>query len=176
MSGFAERYAKVLYDVAEERQVTQGVEEGLDYLVEMLDKVEEFRSIWMHPVLGSELKMEILDPVLDVEPLVRDFAALLVDRGREKGLRDIRAAFADLRLSARGVTRVEVHSASELDDDARRELGEALSQLGYEEVVVDEHRDPSLLGGLMVRIGDTKIDGSLRRRLARIEEVLSREV
>lgn len=176
MTSSADRYAGVLFEVARDREMMDAVSDGLDYLVSLLREVEEFRSIWLHPVLGAQLKMEILDPVLEVDPLVRDFAALLADRGREKHLEDIRDAYSDLRLQGRGIKRVEVHSAAELDAEDREDIERALAGLGYDEVVVDEHRDPSLLGGVMVRIGDMKIDGSLRRRLQHVEETLSREV
>ncbi|MFO7942049.1 MAG: ATP synthase F1 subunit delta [Bacillota bacterium] len=176
MSAASDRYAQVLFEVAKERGVTQEVSEGLDYLVALLEDVAEFRSIWLHPVLGAELKMEILEPVLDVEPLVRDFANLMVSRGRESHLESIREAYEDIRLKDRGIARVQVYSATPLEEEKRREISESLAGLGYEEVVVDEHRDPSLLGGVVVRIGDTKIDGSLRHRLRQMEEALSRDV
>ncbi|MFP4200522.1 MAG: ATP synthase F1 subunit delta [Clostridia bacterium] len=176
MSRAADRYARVLFEVARERGVEEEVFRGLDYLVGLVKDVAEFRSIWLHPVLDVELKMQLLDPVLEVDPLVRDFLSLLVTRGRESHLESIRDAYDDIRLEARGVTRIQVYSAAPLQDEERREIGESLAVLGYEEVDIDEHRDRSLLGGVVVRIGDMKIDGSLRHRLHRMEEALSRNV
>jgi len=176
MTSSAQRYAGVLFEVATDRDEVEAVSEGLEWLVRLVREVDEFRSIWLHPVLGGELKMEILDPVLeDLDSLVRDFTALLVQRSRESILEDIRDAYEDMCLQARGITRVQAYSAQALDEDTRGELARGLSRLGYEEVVIDERHDPSLLGGLMVRIGDLKIDGSLRRRLDDIDEALSRD-
>ena len=174
MSMVSEQYAKVLFELASERDCVKDVQKDLDFIRTVMDEVGEFRKIWLHPVMSAEIKKDILQPVLkeSINALSWDFVRLLIDRGREGFLDQIRLSFASLIQKAQGITQVEVHTARTLDEGHRESLQRALARQ-YGQVSIEEIHDPSLLAGVVVRVGDVKIDGSLRRRLDALEAILS---
>ncbi len=175
MSTAVTRYADVLYELARERDGLQDISSNLETLQALLDESDIFRTIWLHPVLDAELKKKMLEPALTpyLSSLAWDFLRLLMDRSREALLLELGPVFEDRIRKARGITRAEVFSPKTLPEGFDERLSQALTDLGFGQIVVEERLDPALLGGIMVRIGDRKIDGTLRRRLQEMEGLLT---
>ncbi len=171
----AEKYADVLYEWAEERDAVQEAEESLNRMEQFIEQSEDFRLIWLHPVLPASTKKKILEPVLDdqISPGMWGFISLIMERRREKLLPAIAGELRERILRARGVEPVDVYAADDIPEDLREQLNRVLSERESTEVILRYHQNPELLGGLVVRIGDLKIDGSLRNRLRKLRRVLS---
>jgi len=171
----AEKYADVLYGWSEDRDMVKEAEESLNWLEQLIQESPDFRLVWLHPVLPASTKQNILKPALQdrISGAMWGFLALVIDRRREKLLPAIAEKFRERILRERGVEPVEVYAADEIPAELQERLRRALSEREATEVLLSYHRDPELLGGLVVRIGDLKIDGSLRNRLRNLKQVLS---
>lgn len=169
------KYAEVLYDWCLSNDTIDETGESLQWLCSLLEKSRDFRFIWLHPVVSSDMKRDILEPALrdSVSGAVWSFMCLLIDRRREGLISAVREEFAERVRQARGEKMVDVFVADQLPDDLREDLQRVLSDHEAMEVVVREHRDPALVAGLLVRIDDLKMDGSLRGRLRNVQRLLS---
>jgi len=171
----SEKYAEVLYEWSTEKDIVDETEETLQWLEHLLQKCEDFRFVWLHPVLGAEVKADIIEPAIrdEIPEQLWGFVTLLMQKRREDLLTGISEKFQEMVLSARGVKQAEVHTADELDSDMKGRLREVLSDRQATDIVLREHLDPDLMGGLVVRIDDLRIDGSLRNRLQKMERLLA---
>jgi F-type H+-transporting ATPase subunit delta len=122
-----------------------------------------------------EAKQEFVERTLaDFLPEVRNFVLLLTRRRRIRLLPRIYEEFGQLANEYRGIVVAEVTSAVPLDDADKAVIIRQLSELTGRRAILRTQVDPSILGGLIVRIGDKLIDGSLRTRLERLRETLTR--
>jgi F-type H+-transporting ATPase subunit delta len=109
-----------------------------------------------------------------VGKLVRDFAGLLAERGRIDHLPEIVAAYRELVDEDLGQARASVRTAVALTETQRKELGGRLERTLGKRVLIEEHVDPTLLGGFVAQVGSFILDGSLDGQLARMRERLAR--
>ena len=169
------KYTDVLYEWCASNDTVDEVGESLEWLGSLLNENQDFRFIWLHPVVPSDMKQQILEPALRerVSSAMWSFLCLLMDRRREGLISAVREGFANRVQEARGVRTVDVYVADELPDDLKEELRRALSDHEAMEVALREHRDPAVMAGLVIRIDDLKMDGSLRGRLRNVQRLLS---
>lgn len=126
-----------------------------------------------HPGVPKEKRLNALSDALgtDVHPFLRNTLLLLLDRGRLEEL----SAFADAvrRIAKeRGSTEANVRSAVALTKDEREEVSRLLAEKFDAAVTVHETRDPTLLGGFVVTVGDWRFDGSVKGRIERLTHEL----
>jgi F-type H+-transporting ATPase subunit delta len=101
------------------------------------------------------------------------FLELLADNGRLRELPEVAALFEQMKRKAEHVLKVRVKSAVPLDDDQARRLVEALKRRYQSDIQLERTVDPSILGGAMIDVGETVIDGSLRTRIVKLESALT---
>jgi F-type H+-transporting ATPase subunit delta len=171
----AEKYGGILHQWCAERDVIEDVDESLAQVEALVEKSEEFRFVWLNPVIAPGIKGRILATVLEDEipSALWNFLLLLIERGREDMLGAIAEQFRERVLESRGVRAADVYTAMELPPEVTEELREVLCRREAAEVLLRQHHDPSLLGGVVIRIDDLKMDGSLKGRLRNIRKVLS---
>ena len=174
----ASRYAAALADVALEQKDAEGVKRDLTSIVEVYVESANLRAFLESPVVSQELKHKVIGELasrMDLAPAVRNFVFLLVDHHRTEMLGEIRGAF-EAELNARlGIAEVEVISARALSEDERGKLTAALEKNTGKKIAARFHRDESLVGGTVVRVGSMIYDGSIREQLARLREQLETE-
>ncbi|WP_027717620.1 F0F1 ATP synthase subunit delta [Desulfovirgula thermocuniculi] len=170
----ARRYAEALYDLAAETGMVDRMEKELEAVCEAVRTSAELKKILHHPRITAEEKKGLIKDLFGgkVSPVMENFLYLLVDRKRETLLEEIRERFVDLANKARNIVRAEVTSAVELTAKEKEELQKVLGQITGKNVKVSYQVDPGVIGGVVVRIGDRVIDGSLRARLAAMREHL----
>jgi F-type H+-transporting ATPase subunit delta len=105
---------------------------------------------------------------------VANFFKLLLDRGRITAAADISLVYAGLLDEAKGITRAEVSSASPLSSEEVSGISEVLKKVAGQEVQVEVKEDPSLIGGVVAKIGDLVLDGSVKSQLQSLRESLRR--
>lgn len=164
----ADVYAKALLGASEGTGKTDAVAVELDSLVvDLLDKFPAFEQTLASELIASEEKDGILDRVLggkaSADLLV--FLKVLSAHGRLGCLRAIRASFTRQVNELRGRVDVELRFAGSVDEDVKKEVVAEIRQRLAIEPVVRVVADPSLIGGLVVAVGDTVYDGSLATRL-----------
>jgi|HigsolmetaGSP12D_1036236.scaffolds.fasta_scaffold01159_4 F-type H+-transporting ATPase subunit delta len=168
------RYAKALFELAREQGRIAETESELKLVVDAIQGSEEFRAFLSAPGIAVRSKIQTLANAFGdhISPLVRNTISLLIERGRQDGLTSLLDAYAQVASGALGRVEAQVASAKPLTEAEREKLAAKFGELLGKTVRVNNTVDPSLLGGLTVRIGDTLYDGSLRGKLERLEKTL----
>ena len=170
------RYAEAIFELAiQEQQVEQWATE-LQLVGEVLQDAE-FSSFLKHADVPVEQKIKAIDTVLaQVHPLVRNMTNLLVSKGLVDLAADLKAAYDELWDQHAGRQRVGVTSAVELDQQEVGRISQFVSGLINKEVVVSTQVDESILGGVIIQIGDQLLDGSTRSKLEGLRSRLHSDI
>lgn len=168
------RYAEALYELAKRDNQVDAVEQELKSVNELIQGNRDLQKVLYHPRITAEEKKALLQEMLEgkVSVVTFEFLKLLVDRQREQFLSDIVEYFVNMANADRNITAAQITSAIGLTDDEKKKLGAVLGKITGKKVVTSYSVDPSLIGGVVVRIGDRVIDGSIRTRLAALREHL----
>ena len=160
-------YARTLLLAAERAGVRDEVDDSLAGMVDALAADPRLVRFLEGPQIEPADKKALLEAVFGgrVHPLALTFVFLVVDKHRETLLAEIVAAWDALLDERAGRQSATVTAATELDDDVLERLRGALERRTGKTIRLEHSVDPALLGGLVVRSGDTVIDGSLRTRL-----------
>lgn len=172
MASVAGRYASAMFELAQEQSQLPQVEQDLGNLQALLDESEDLRRMVRSPVFSADDQSRALDAVLSragVAPLTMNFVKLIARNRRLFALGDVMKAFRGLVARSRGEVDADVTSATTLTDDQMAALKETLKASIGKDVQVTAKVDPSLLGGLIVKVGSRMIDSSLRTKLATLK-------
>ena len=170
--GVADRYAAALYALASDEHVLDAVVAEMDRLGRTIDASADLRRLLDSPLIDVQTAQKASRAVLQAEGFgktVQDFVGVVVANRRQNALRGIVRAFAALVAHKRGVVVAQVQSAHPLTDVQVQQLRARLIEAGYGNVDIHKHVDPTLLGGLVVRIGARLYDSSLKSRLQRLQ-------
>jgi len=167
--GAAGRYASALYSLAQDDRQTEAVAQSLAKLDALIAENPELERLVRSPVFSAGDQLRALNVILDREGIggiAANFVRLLTVKRRLFYLRNMIAAYRRLYDASRGVTRAEVTSASALTGENLDALKQQLKAAsGGSEVDLDVKIDPSIIGGLIVKLGSRMVDGSLRTKL-----------
>lgn len=172
MAGVAGRYASAFLDTARQENQLAAVEQDVDAIGRMINESDDLRRMVRSPVFSAEDQTKAIEAVLTkagASPLTMNFFKLLVRNRRLFAAQDIVKAFKVLAAEARGEMQAEVTSAIALNDNQLDELRSTLKASVGKEVSLDTKVDPSLLGGLVVKIGSRMIDSSLKTKIATLK-------
>lgn len=167
-ASLAGRYAYALFELAQEQKQLESVEASLGKLKAALDESAELRELTTSPLVDRDQAVRAIEAVaqaMQLDPLTAKFLGTLAQNRRLAQLGATIRAFNQIAAQYRGETHAEVASAHPLTDDQVDALKAKLKGLAGRDVNVDMSVDPSLLGGLVVRMGSRMIDGSLRTKL-----------
>ena len=168
----ADRYAAALYAQAEDTHALDATVGEMEALGKLIDQSPEFRRLLGSPLIDVTQARSAATAVLVDQgfgKLIQDFVGVVANNRRLSALRIIVSQFAALVASKRGVVVAHVSSAHPLTDVQREQLRARMIEAGYGTVTIDDVVDPSLLGGLVVRIGARLYDTSLKSRLQRLQ-------
>jgi F-type H+-transporting ATPase subunit delta len=177
MSAFAARYARALSDVvlAESMDASE-VQRQLNDFAAAWHESAGLREVFLDPSLPGEEKIQVLDRMnaeLRMAPQVRNFIAVLITHGRIHALDEVLTEFRHEINARLGISEVLVTTARVLGEKERRNLEIQIAEMTKSRVSATFHEDPKLLGGVIVRVGSTVYDGSVRGRLSRLKEELA---
>lgn len=175
MAGVAGRYASALFELASEENVVPEVEADLAKFQALFDESSDLRRMVRSPVIPADEQTKALSMILDragVGPLTMNFFKLIGSNRRLFAAPDMVRAFRGLAARARGEVTAEVASAQPLSDAQTAALKQALREQAGKDVTLAVKVDPSLLGGLVVKLGSRMIDSSLRTRLGAMKVAL----
>jgi F-type H+-transporting ATPase subunit delta len=171
----SKRYATALVEIAQEQNALDKYAGDLDSLSKLVEESRDFREILMNPVFTRDDKKKIAGPVLKkmgADPMVINFVYLLIDRKRIDQLTGIGKAFRAKVDEIRGITRGQVISAEPLGAAGLDRVTGILAKVTGKQVIVTTKVDPSLIGGLVARVGDMVFDGTIRTQLNQLKESL----
>lgn len=167
----ADRYATALFELAEDEKALDAVAADLAELRTMISSSPDLQRMLRSPLLGRDAQREAMAALLqkaETGDLTRRFVAVVARNGRLFALPAAIEAFLRQLAERRGEIAAEVTSARKLDDGQERALTEALKRAVGAKVAVHLRVDPSLIGGLVVKVGSRMVDNSLRSKLQRL--------
>lgn len=162
------RYAQALLMIALEKDALDQYEQELKTFAGILEAETRLTAVLDNPKVLPEVKKKLLEQIIQgrVCPVVFNFLCLIVDKKRESNYLDIIKEFSRYADEARHIVDAEVRSVVALTEKDFRNLEVRLGKATGSKVRLTSVIDPSLIGGLVVRIGDTVIDGSIVKRLS----------
>jgi F-type H+-transporting ATPase subunit delta len=166
-------YAKAFLGATEAAGTTDAALAELESLVsDVFDKLPRLDAILKSGLVSADQKIELIDKAVGTQasPLLRNFLKVLARHGRLDVLRGIRSEARKIVDKVRGRFRVHVSTAAELDGQLQQQLTETLRGMLGGQPVLEVNTRPELIGGIVLRVGDTVYDGSIATRLARIKE------
>jgi F-type H+-transporting ATPase subunit delta len=168
MGSIARRYAKALFGLAIEQNRVEAWSDALVALQAAVDASADLQDVLSNPVYSKDQRREIVKRLAAALKLDADPASLLLllaDRNRLGYLATIVRSFRELADAKLGRIRAQVTTAVPLDAAAEKALAERLARATRTQVIVEPAVDPSLLGGVVARVGSMVFDGSIRSQL-----------
>lgn len=173
----ARRYAKALLLIGKEDGQAEVYRKELDEFASLFAANPTLDAAICNPVYDSSGRKSVLSVVVKksgVSSVTAAFLLLLFDKGRIAYLDAINGAYKELADELKGIARASVVAAAELSDDTVEKIRSGLGRLTGKEVVLTVSQDSALIGGIVTRIGDLVLDGSIRTQLLNLKETLKR--
>ena len=165
-------YAEALFRIVQAEGELETVEDELYRFGKLLESTHELKQALSDKGIDRAERLRLLEELLadKVSPHTISLLAFVVEQGRARQLPQILDELASLAAEARQSVIGEVRSAVPLDQKQLTQMAEALSKATGKKVEVKNLVDPSVVGGVVAKVGETVIDGSVRRRLEQLKE------
>ena len=169
MDELAEVYARALFEVAREQGKLDELREQLGQFADALDSNRELAVFFFSPYFSGAEKREALDRVLDgADPSFLNFLRLLIENHRMPVIFRARQQYERMWEKENELLPVEITSAIELDQATTEKLGREIGERAGRRVRLAAHVDPNILGGIVLRVGNSILDASIRNRLEQL--------
>lgn len=171
----AYRYAKALIDLAIEQGVVNEVNTDMSFFEKVCDENREFRAVMANPIVRHDNKLKILKKVFEnrVNNVTFGIFKVLTKKNREKLLYPIAEEFQKLYNQMNEIQIVQLASAVELTEDQKANFTKVVGDALNKKVDLRNTVDESLIGGYLLRVGDTQVDTSVKKRLNELKLALS---
>ena len=173
----ARRYAKALYALGVKDKDAEVLGKDLDGLAGMLDQSPELQKLFKNPSFNPEEKKAVLKEVaakLGMAPMTANFLNLLADKGRLDATEDVQRVFVELLDEAQGVARGKLTTAVKLSEKRQADILKVLEEKIQKKLVMAYEVDPAILGGVVLKVGDKVLDGSLRAQMQTLKDQIKR--
>jgi F-type H+-transporting ATPase subunit delta len=175
MEEIAEVYARSLFEVAKEHDVLDRVHDELGEFAEALSDDRTLQVFLFSPYFSSSEKRDgVTKVVSDADERTVNFLELLAERHRMPAIFRIKREFDALWADENQLLPVTVTSAVELDEGLVEDIGKRIQDQTGRKVELSSNVDPEVLGGLMVRVGNMVLDGTVRNRLERLRKQVAK--
>jgi F-type H+-transporting ATPase subunit delta len=169
LSGVAGRYASALYDLASEQRATDAVAASLSSFLALVQESPDLQRLVKSPVFSAQEQVDALGAILakaKISGIAANFIRLVATKRRLFVLPEMIAAYQRLHDAAKGIVRADVTVASPLKSEHRAALNHVLTEVtGRKTVDMNVKVDPSIIGGLIVKLGSRMVDSSVRTKL-----------
>jgi len=175
MEEIAEVYSRALFDVAKEKDVLDEIHDELGQFVEELDENRDLQVFFFSPYFSSQEKKDGISKMISGadDNFVR-FLELLAERHRMPAVFRIKRDFDELYAEERKLLPVTITSAIELDKSLVKDIRKKIEEQTDRKVELTTKVDPDVLGGLVLRVGNKVLDGSIRTRLERLRKQVAK--
>ncbi len=175
MEEIGQIYARSLFEVAEEADKLDEVREQLGEFADAVAESHDLSVFLFSPYFSTEEKKEGLRKVMDdVDETFENFLELLLEQHRMPAIHRIRREYETLWDRQNDVLPVEVTSAVELDEETVKSVGDRIGEQTGRKVELTSRVDPDILGGLVLRVGNSILDASIRNRLDQLRKQVAR--
>jgi len=175
MEEIATVYARSLFEVAKDQDKLDLVRDQIGEFADALNETRELQVFLFSPYFSTKEKDEGLDrAVTDADPVVLNFLKLLIEKHRMPVIFRIRANLDSLWEEENKLLPVAITSAVELDEKTVSQLGDQISKQTGRRVDLAAHVEPDILGGIVVQVGNSVLDASVRNRLQQLRRQVAR--
>ena len=174
----ANRYAEALFQLSEEENITKEIYNELHDVVKVIKNNKELDNVLKSPLVAKNEKTQLIEALFNnkINNDLKNFLKILVEKGRISSLKSIELTFKELLNDKHNIIEGTVISAIALTEKQVKELEEKLSKKYNKNVTLENEVDQSILGGVLVRLGNTQIDGSVKTRLNNIKDQLTQVI
>ncbi len=173
----ARRYAKALQLIGKQDGQAELYREELNQFANLIAREKTLEQAICNPLYVSANRKKVLEKVIEkinLSKVMRSFLLLLFDKGRITYLSTINELYQKLADELKGISRASLVSAFELSSEAIERIRNSLSIMTKKEIVLEVEQDPRLIGGIVTKIGDLVLDGSIKTQLRNMRESLKR--
>jgi F-type H+-transporting ATPase subunit delta len=173
----ARRYAKALLLIGREDGQAETYRAELAAVAGLVEREPALKEAIVNPLYDAAGRKGVLKTLIEkgqLSSVISSFLLLLFDKGRIDNLDDISDFYQKLADELKGIARASLTSATELSSDTVEKIRTALSKKTGKEVLLEVEQDPGLIGGIVTRIGDLVLDGSVQTQLVNMRESLKR--
>ena len=170
----ADTYSSAIFELGQESGLLDQFDTDLSYVQDIFSTHEELRQILINPMLEVCGKKKILEQIFSSElhPLIMNFLYVMVDRRRSAYIMETARAYIKKSRESRGILEAIVTVVEPLSEATRQQVLDKLKAITGKDCVIEERVDASILGGMIIQVGDTRIDGSMTRRLDELKKSL----
>lgn len=172
------RYAEALFQVGEESNSTEKLYDELKAVVDIIIENNEFENILKSPIISKEDKKNLINNIFEkqIDKEMLNFLKILADKDRLSCLADIKEAYKALLNNKNNILEGVVITAVPMEGSELNALQAKLSTKYNKTVILKNEIDKSVLGGVLVRLGNEEIDGTVKYRLDKMKEQLSQVI
>jgi F-type H+-transporting ATPase subunit delta len=175
MEELGQVYARSLFEVAREHDKLDVLREQLGQVADAIASNRELQTFFFSPYFSTEEKQDALERVLDgADEILMNFLGLLIEKHRMPVIFRIRQQYERLWEEENRTLPVEITSAIELDEATTASLGKAIGERTGRKIMLASRVDPDILGGIVVRVGNSILDASIRNRLEQLRKHVAR--
>ena len=168
----ADRYSLALFELASENNVLSQVEDQSLSILSLISSSKDFSNLIKDPTNNQDDLLKVIDGIFDknkFESLFKSFLSFLVEKRRFFYVEQILKSFILICSKKRGELKAELKSAKELSSDEISKITEELTKNFSSKIKLNYKHDQSLIGGLVVQVGSTMVDTSIKNKLQQIE-------
>ena len=173
----ARRYAKALLMIGKEDDQVEDYRKELHAFADLMDQESALNEAITNPLYDAGERRKVLQTLiakLGLSKVMASYLSLLFDKGRIGYLSDIDNFYQKLADELKGIARANLVAATELSSEAVEKIRASLSQRTGKEIILEVEQDPGLIGGIVTKIGDLVLDGSIKTQLLNMRESLRR--
>ena len=173
----ARRYAKALLMIGKEDGQTETYREELNGIAELIQGEKALEQALINPLYDAAGRRKVLEAIIEkmnLSKVMSSFLLLVFEKGRVGFIGSINEFYQKLADELKGVARASLVSATELSSEAVDKIRTSLSKRTGKDIILEIEQDPTLIGGIVTRIGDLVLDGSIKTQLLNMRESLKR--
>ena len=172
----AAKYSKALFDLGKEKKQLTDIKDDINQLWDIIRDNDDLKNVVYHQRILPDDKKEIINKIFkdQLNSHLLNFIRLLIDRRREYFLKQIVRDFNRLVNKEEKMLEIKVTSAVELDTELQEKLEKKLDSLLDYKIVIEVESDPEIIGGLVLKIGDYIIDGSIKSKLDNLQQQIEK--
>ena len=168
----AERYSLALFELSEENNLLSQIEDQSSSILNLIDQSEDFSNLIKDPTTSQEDLLKVINTISEnnkFESLFKNFLSFLIQKRRFFFIERIFKSFIEICSRKRGELKAELKSAKELSNEEIAKITEELTKNFSSKIKLNYKHDESLIGGLVVQVGSTMVDTSIKNKLQQIE-------
>ena len=168
----AERYSLALYELSTESNVTSQIEEQSISVLKLLEQSQDFSNLIKDPTTSQDDLLKVVNTISEnykFDQLLKNFLSFLIQKRRFFFVERILKSFIEICSVKRGELKAELRSAKQLSNEEIKQITEELTKNFSSKIKLNYKHDESLIGGLVVQVGSTMVDTSIKSKLQQIE-------